>query len=319
MRLPAAAKSGKQYLGETDWRIAVKSKICICIITYKRPELLRQCLETVIALETPPESEFHLVVTDNDSEQSAKPVFDNFHFPFPADYQMEPTKGLPYPRNACLDRAAHLKSTYLLFVDDDMRLPRPYAKDLLAFMQQKNADAVHGKMQIIGDDGKPQKVRRSLIFARRDLLPTNGVLMAKRIYDDWGMRFDLRYKYGMEDANFFYRAHLRGARLYTAEHIAFLEYRPAGRGMPADKQQRLRWVYEGSCYKVALRRHTGGFWRGLFFALRKGLPLLLQILANLLLLPFSPDKRWYKIQTCASKIAGLAKGLWTSTIPGTVP
>jgi len=230
VRLPAAAKSGKQYLGETDWRIAVKSKICICIITYKRPELLRQCLETVIALETPPESEFHLVVTDNDSEQSAKPVFDNFHFPFPADYQMEPTKGLPYPRNACLDRAAHLKSTYLLFVDDDMRLPRPYAKDLLAFMQQKNADAVHG-----------------------------------------------------------------------------------------NKQQRLRWVYEGSCYKVALRRHTGGFWRGLFFALRKGLPLLLQILANLLLLPFSPDKRWYKIQTCASKIAGLAKGLWTSTIPGTVP
>ncbi len=60
-------------------------KIYICIPTLNRAAFLVPCLESVAKIETSPDAQISVLLIDNDSEQTAKPVFDsqeNFPFPF---------------------------------------------------------------------------------------------------------------------------------------------------------------------------------------------------------------------------------------------
>ncbi len=111
--------------------------------------------------------------------------------------------------------------TAILFVDDDMRLPPEYLRILIAEMEKRNADAARGKMKLVYEDGQVRHSRQASLFARRDILPTNGSLVAASIFKGYNLRFDERFMFGYEDADFFYRAHLRVARLYLLEHPYF--------------------------------------------------------------------------------------------------
>ncbi len=99
----------------------------------------------------------------------------------------------------------------ILVVDDDMRLPLEYLRILIAEMQKRNADVARGKMKLVYEDGQVRPSRRASLFARRNILPTNGSLVAARIFKDYNVRFDERFMFGYEDANFFYHVHLCGA------------------------------------------------------------------------------------------------------------
>ncbi len=99
----------------------------------------------------------------------------------------------------------------ILFVDDDMRLLPEYLRILITEMQKRNADAARGNMKLAYENGEVRPSRRASLFARRDILPTNGLLVAASIFKDYNLRFDERFMFGYEDADFFYRAYLRGA------------------------------------------------------------------------------------------------------------
>ena len=294
----------------------MKNKICICIAAFKRPDMFREVLQHVAALQVPPDSELLLVVVDNDAAQSSKVAFDCVQFPFAAIYAVEPQEGIPFSTNKTLDIAVEKGSTHVLFGADDLLFPPDYAVKLLAFMNRNRADVVRGKMVTIDDDGKRSTVRRASLFSRQDLVPGNGALMTRKLFGDWNLRYNLEYMTGLHDADFFYRAYLRGARLYNVEDAIFEEYRPASRGGPTNLQEQLTWDMHVRRDHVFLRRRAGGLWRGLVFALRQGLPILfLQIPANVLLLPFAPKQRAIKIIRLFYKLAGLSWGLWMREIP----
>ncbi len=67
---------------------------------------------------------------------------------------------------------------------------------------------------------------------------------------------------------------------------------------------------EGRQERTAIRKYRGGWHRGVAYVLRRGIPLILQIIANFILLPFSPRKKAKKIQRINYQLAGLVKGLW---------
>ncbi len=114
----------------------------------------------------------------------------------------------------------------ILVVDDDMRLLLEYLRILIAEMEKRNADATRGKMKLVYEDGQVRHShRRTSLFARRDILPSNGSLVAASILRDYNVRFDERFMFGYEDANFFYHAHLCGARLFLLEHPYFFGVR----------------------------------------------------------------------------------------------
>ncbi|MGH7835788.1 MAG: glycosyltransferase family 2 protein, partial [Candidatus Binatia bacterium] len=49
-------------------------KIDVCIATYKRPQLLKKLLLSLVAQETGGEFSFTIIVADNDAQRSAEPV-----------------------------------------------------------------------------------------------------------------------------------------------------------------------------------------------------------------------------------------------------
>ncbi len=305
--------------------------VCVCIPTRRRPQMLAECLRSVSQLLPPSGADVFAVVVDNDEEQSAKEVFQSWRPPFPAFYENEPQPGLSRARNRGMEKARSEGAANVLFVDDDMRPPPQYLKDLTAEMQAAKADAARGRM-IVTVDAAPAETaaeqrggtvalpsRRASLFSRRDMLAGNGALLGARIFCEWKMRFDEDFMHGWEDGDFFYRASLRGARLWSAANVVFYEHRPPeripARGFAAEMRRAME-MREGH---VALRRHRGGFLRGLFYAFRRGIPLLLQLLLGALAIPLSPKRRAQKTILRAARITGLARGLLTPRIPGKTP
>ncbi len=291
-------------------------KIYICIPTLKRAAFLVPCLESIAKIETPPNSQISILLIDNDLEQTAKPVFDSQeNFPFPFFYHCQPRRGLSRARNMGVEKMLAADGDMILFVDDDMRLPPEYLRILVVEMQKRNADAVRGKMKLVYEDGQVRHShRRTSLFSRRDILPGNGVLVAASIFRDNNLRFDERFMFGHEDGDFFYRAYLCGARLFLLEHPYFFEYCHdsyffGGRREIAEKDQ-LKYFMNGRQERTAIRKYRGGWHRGVAYVLRRGIPLILQIVANFIVLPISPRKKAKKIQRISYQLVGLVKGLW---------
>ena len=284
-------------------------KIYICIPTLNRATFLVPCLESVAKIETPPDSSISVLLIDNDSEQTAKPVFDSQkNFPFPFSYHCQPRRGVARARNMGVEKMLAADGDMILFVDDDMRLPPEYLRILVAEMLKRNADAIRGKMKVVQEDGQVKPSRRASLFSRRDILPGNGVLVAAKIFKDYNLRFDERFMFAAEDGDFFYRAHLCGARLFLLEHPYFFELRPASRELA--EEDKLKYFMEARQRRTAIRKYRGGWHRGVAYVLRRGIPLILQIVANFIVLPFSPRKKAKKIQRTSYQLVGLVKGLW---------
>ncbi|SVD05179.1 uncharacterized protein METZ01_LOCUS358033, partial [marine metagenome] len=50
--------------------------IAICVATYKRPGLLKECLSKIDLLELPKKNKIFLIVVDNDVNETAKSTVD---------------------------------------------------------------------------------------------------------------------------------------------------------------------------------------------------------------------------------------------------
>ncbi len=179
----------------------------------------------------------------------------------------------------------------ILCVDDDMRLPSEYLRILIAEMKKRNADVACGKMKLVYEDGQVRPSRWASLFARRNILPTNGSLVAASILRDYNVRFDERSMFGYENADFFYRANLCGAQLFLLEHPYFFGVR-----RKIEKKDELKYYMDARQERTVIRKYRGGWYRGVAYVLRRGIPLILQIIANFILLPFSLRKKAKKFK-----------------------
>jgi len=110
----------------------------LVICTYNRLEVLKSCLESVIAsgkeLRFP--LSFEIVVVDNNSSDGtftfAQTIAQNSEVPF--QVLKEPQQGLSFARNAGWKSARGL---YIGFTDDDARLPKNYFSELAKILEER--------------------------------------------------------------------------------------------------------------------------------------------------------------------------------------
>ncbi|WP_082575949.1 glycosyltransferase family A protein [Arthrobacter sp. Soil762] len=100
-----------------------RRQLCvIAVCTYKRPLLLRSLLQKLNAQPFPnAEVDVHVLIVDNDIEQSARVVFDDCSSGFKnvtMHYLPAQPQGLVIARNAALDYAKFLDAP-VIFIDDD--------------------------------------------------------------------------------------------------------------------------------------------------------------------------------------------------------
>ena len=150
-------------------------KMSVCLCTYKRPEKLAQCLESL--LNQAVSQSFEVIVTDNDRERSGEYVVEQFKAAFqsagiPLSYLMEPVQNIALARNRSIQPA---RGELVAFIDDDERASSCWLQNLYDALIETNADGVWGPVIPDIPESFPNWMRRSRLFYRQDM--KDGVII----------------------------------------------------------------------------------------------------------------------------------------------
>lgn len=222
--------------------------VAIAVITFRRPDLLKNLLESLQAQELPAGSEYavRIVVVDNDAEGSAAEVIAAAaeSAQYPIESATEPEPGIPFAREKSVQLA--WDDDALIFVDDDEVAPPGWLATLLGAWESTGAEVVTGPVQGTLPADAPAWNRYSDVHdstgkhATGDVLNkayTNNTLVAQRVYHSVTPAFHPAFRYtGSSDLHFFLRVHQAGFRIVWCEEARITEDVPASRTT-------LRWLF----------------------------------------------------------------------------
>jgi glycosyltransferase involved in cell wall biosynthesis len=130
---------------------AIHLSVIVC--TYNRCDLLAGCLET-LGRQTLSPARFEVVVVDNNSRDDTAAVVEHHRTRLPnLRYVFEPLQGLSHARNRGSAAAA---GTYLVYVDDDTRLPPTYLSCVLDSLERHRPDLLGGPVYPFYTEPKPR-------------------------------------------------------------------------------------------------------------------------------------------------------------------
>jgi succinoglycan biosynthesis protein ExoM len=216
--------------------------VCIGVITYRRPEGVARLVGSIARLEGVGAGTSiapHVVIVDNDPSQSARGTMDQLdELPWPVDYVAEPTRGIPFARNAVIEHAIARGTEFVAFVDDDEVVEAGWLQALMNAQQDFDADAVAGPVLSRFVEQPPAWIVAGGFFERarhttgteiRYVATGNVLVRLKRIIDT-RLRFDGSFALtGGEDTHFFLALGEAGANLRWCDEAIVHEYVPASR------------------------------------------------------------------------------------------
>jgi succinoglycan biosynthesis protein ExoM len=190
--------------------------ICVCICTFKRPQLLQQLLEKLQHQGTDNTFTYSAVVVDNDAKKSGKPIVDKFKDAnkIRIEYLVEPEQNIALARNKAVESA---QGNYIAFIDDDEYPVTNWLFNLLKALKTYNADGVLGPVKPHYPEKCPNWLVKSRLCERPEHLTgtvlnwgetrTGNALMDRKIFEDPGNRFGREFgRTGGEDIEFFRKA-----------------------------------------------------------------------------------------------------------------
>jgi len=215
----------------------VKTSVCICMLTYKRPAMLERALLSLAKLQliANPDVDLQLVLVDNDASGSAESTFLRIRpqIPFEARYVVEKQQGIANARNRALIEASG--ADFLALIDDDETADRLWIDELVTVQRRYNADVVSGPVTPEYEDAPAWVVQGGFFASRKEetgrqihFVETNNVLFRGEYARQF--RFDLRFnRTSGEDTHFFFQLERAGARMIWAAKANVTELIPKQR------------------------------------------------------------------------------------------
>jgi succinoglycan biosynthesis protein ExoM len=213
--------------------------VAVCVATFARPDGLRRLLRSLgdQVLDTPA-TVSKVVVVDNDSLGSARPIVDDVGgLPWPLEYLIEPRRGISAARNAAVQHAG--AADFIAFIDDDEWAEPTWLAELLQTQKRTQAQVVVGpvipafdqisppdwfaKGRFLAAPTYPQDEQLHFAYAGNALVQTSVLEPAGAPFSE---RFGLL---GGEDTEFFMRVYLKGAKIVWAADARVHESIPASR------------------------------------------------------------------------------------------
>ena len=224
--------------------------VCVCVITYLRPEGLERLLRSVGRLELDDvPAGLSVVVIDNDEAGSARAVVERWAAtaPWPVHYDIEPARGIPMARNRALRTAltaAAEPPDFVVWMDDDEEADPQWLRHALATQAETGADVVMGPGIPAFEAGVPDWVRTSGLLEGERFVTgrpypyfhsrTSGILVRTSVLPAEG--FDERMALcGGSDRVFFTRIQRAGGRFVWDDRARMVDHVPASRA-------RLPWL-----------------------------------------------------------------------------
>ena len=205
--------------------MARKNNLAAGVCTYKRPQMLAKCLESIVSQKIPENVSFSIFITDNDSGESGKEIVDSFmeKTGIPIYYTVEKKQGIPFARNSILEQAANTRTDLLMFIDDDEYAAPDWVEKMYNYFLESGCDVVRGHVCTVYPEETPSWIVKGAFYQRKnrktgdmlDSASTNNVLFDfNKISLDWGLKFDEAFALrGGSDSDFFRRAYLKGAKI----------------------------------------------------------------------------------------------------------
>jgi glycosyltransferase involved in cell wall biosynthesis len=213
-------------------------EVSVCVITYKRCQMLTTLLGELARQETGGLFRISVVIVDNDPEESAREtvtaaVRDSV---MPITYDVEDKRNLSLARNRSVRNAG---GEYVAFIDDDEVPPPRWLVTMFQTLLKYEVDGVLGPVYPKFEVEPPKWLSKSRIAERREL-PTGqmldwqdtrsgNVLLKRSIFDSPGNEFDPKFASHGEDRDFFRRVILQGYRFVWCAEAAVPEIQPVDR------------------------------------------------------------------------------------------
>lgn len=198
--------------------------IVLSLCTYKRPNILRECLNSISKLKLPENIKVELLVIDNDELSSAKSLLDEYRdiLTIPVHYFTETKRGLSNARNRLITEVMNLKASHIAMFDDDILLPEDWLMNYVNYYNS-NPDAViltsasYSKFT----EKPPEYIEKNDLFkcsttkktgsVRKDCASGN-VFFPTTLMSLLNLSFNSEYVFmGGEDGKFFEEASKKGA------------------------------------------------------------------------------------------------------------
>ena len=212
--------------------------LCVCICTYKRPELLRRLLSSLTTQDTQGLFSFLIVVSDNDASQSARPVVDTFSLEsrIPVRYCCEPEQNIALARNNAL---AHAEGDFVVFIDDDEFPVDSWLYTLLTTCLKYDVDGVLGPVKPFFEAEVPKWLEKGRFFDRQvhptgtvtkwPETRTGNVLFRAKIVEGLEAPFRREFASAGEDVDFFRQMMENGHKFIWSAEAVIYEVVPASR------------------------------------------------------------------------------------------
>ncbi len=213
-----------------DISVNKQEVIVISVCTYNRPNMLTECLRSLIRQDYPDNITVRFCIIDNNSnyeyniESLVKKELQGYDY----KYIFVKERGISYARNAALDYAKLIKADFIEFLDDDEIADKECTKSLYKTIKTTNADVVQGNI-IFNFPANVNKLFHQELEIKRSegvtlkYVATSNVLFRRKLIEDWGLRFHEKLALiGGEDIDFFLKSSANGGKhIFTNTSIVF--------------------------------------------------------------------------------------------------
>ena len=238
--------------GDSSNHSCKSAKVSVCTATYKRPNLLKDLLESLNRLTFTQISEpiLEFIIVDNDPAGSARSVVEEIKpfFKWPLAYVVESNTGVTYARNRCITEASK-ESDFIAMLDDDETATSQWLEELLINQQKFNATIVTGPVLAIYGEGQkvPAWIKTGTFYSfprygtgeEMTTAFTGNVMFSTKLLENLQKDqpfFDHRFaSKGAEDAYLFSSLHKAGHKIVWVDDAVL--YEPI-----AEQRLSLRWL-----------------------------------------------------------------------------
>ena len=206
--------------------------IGVCVATYKRPELLTECLYAINSLILPEGYSTILIIVDNDKHGSARHVVEHFTESacLPVHYTIENERGLAHVRNRLLTEAVSHHAQVVCFIDDDELPHSALLIEHLKALKEHDADVSAGPVIPIDKktDIETTAVKKSKPPGETPRhIAAGNVMFRIKLVSQNRLQFNQRYNFtGGEDFEFFRRSREAGNKHVWSATAIIYEFQP---------------------------------------------------------------------------------------------
>jgi glycosyltransferase involved in cell wall biosynthesis len=205
--------------------------------------------------------DYAVVVVDNDAGGYAREVVARIKAELSLDitYAVEPERTIPAARNHALRLA---RGNYVAIIDDDEFPALDWLLRMYEGLNTFAVDGVLGPVYPVFSGSTPawlvksgicdSPVHRTGTLLHWSQAFTSNVLVRKQVFDEHGLAFDLSYRTGGSDQEFFRQAMARGYR------FAAIAEAPVFEAVPPARWTRKYWVKRALVNGFNSRRYAAG-------------------------------------------------------------